>query len=150
MPTARVDEADTVLSLKLGADDFVVKPFSPQALLAHVNAVLRRASLNPPRPEAFRVADIVLDRGSHRVSVGDREVALTSTQFDLLYALMASPGRVLSRAEILEQLQGIAFEAFERAINVHVRNLRAKIEADPRHPRYVQTVHGVGYRFTAE
>lgn len=148
--TAKVEEADAVLGLEMGADDYVTKPFSPRLLVARVRAVLRRTGLNAPQPEVLRAADIVLDRGSRRVSVGGRAVELTPSEFDLLSALMSAPGRVFSRAELLDHVQGVYYEGYERSIDVHIRNLRAKIEPNPRSPRYIETVYGIGYRFAAE
>ena len=150
MLTARVEETDSVLGLELGADDYVTKPFSPRVLMARVRAVLRRVGVNEPQAEILRAADIVLNRATHRVSVGDRPVDLTPSEFDLLSALMSVPGRVFSRIELLDRVQGVLYEGYERSIDVHVRNLRAKIEPDSRHPRYVETVYGVGYRFVSE
>jgi DNA-binding response OmpR family regulator len=147
MLTARVEEADMVLGLELGADDYVTKPFSPRVLMARVRATLRRAGMQTPQAAVLRAADIVLDRDAHRVCVGERPVELTPSEFDLLSTMMASPGRVFSRAELLEHVQGVAYEGYERTIDVHIRNLRSKIEDDSRRPRYVETVYGVGYRF---
>ena len=146
MLTARDQESDKVLGLELGADDYVTKPFGMPELLARIRAVLRRGSQAPPA-EVLRAADIVLDRGEHSVKVGGRAAALTPTEFELLATLMATPGRVYSRAQLLERLQGLTSEALERGIDVHVRHLRAKIEPDPAQPRYIQTVFGIGYRF---
>jgi two-component system alkaline phosphatase synthesis response regulator PhoP len=148
--TARVEEPDTVLGLELGADDYVTKPFSPRVLVARVRAVLRRVGLNAPPAEVLRAADVTLDRGTREVSVGQHLVTLTPSEFDLLSTLMSSPGRVFTRADLLDQVQGVYYEGYERSIDVHIRNLRAKIEADSRRPRYVETVYGVGYRFAAE
>ncbi|NLG27481.1 MAG: response regulator transcription factor [Chloroflexi bacterium] len=147
MLTARVDEADMVLGLELGADDYVTKPFSPRVLVARVRAALRRAGLQNPPAKVLRAADIAVDRDAHRVTVGERPVELTPSEFDLLSALMSTPGRVYSRAELLEHVQGVAYEAYERTIDVHIRNLRLKIGDDTRNPRYIETVYGVGYRF---
>ena len=144
--TARVDEADKVLGLELGADDYVTKPFSMRELVARIRAVLRRAE-RPVTAEVLRVADVTLDRGARQVTVGERTVHLTPTEFDLLTTLMMTPGRAFSRAELLTALQGVAFEGIERTIDVHIRNLRRKLEPDPAHPRYIETVFGVGYRF---
>jgi len=150
MLTARVEEADMVLGLELGADDYVTKPFSPRVLVARVRAALRRAGMQAPQATVLRVADIVLDRDAHRVSVSEHPVELTPSEFDLLSTLMASPGRVFTRAELLEHVQGVAYEGYERTIDVHIRNLRSKIEEDSRRPRYVETVYGVGYRFVEQ
>ena len=150
MLTARVDEADMVVGLELGADDYVTKPFSPRVLVARIRAVLRRAGMEAPRGEVLRAADMVLDRGMRRASVADSPVDLTPSEFDLLSALMSAPGRVFTRLELLDRVQGTSYEGYERTIDVHVRNLRTKIEPDPRHPRYIETVYGVGYRFAAE
>jgi DNA-binding response OmpR family regulator len=150
MLTARVEEADAVLGLELGADDYVTKPFSPRVLMARVRAVMRRGGASEPQAEILRAADIVLNRATHRVSVGDRAVDLTPSEFDLLSALMAAPGRVFSRLDLLDRVQGVLYEGYERTIDVHIRNLRTKIEPDPRHPRYIETVYGVGYRFAAQ
>ncbi|MBC7314933.1 MAG: response regulator transcription factor [Chloroflexi bacterium] len=148
--TARLDDADKVLGLELGADDYVTKPFSPRVLAARVRAVLRRSGAQPPPAEVLRVADIVLDRSAHRVTVRGEAVSLTPSEFDLLAALMSAPGRVFTRLELLEQVQGTLYEGYERTIDVHIRNLRAKIEPNPKNPRYIETVYGVGYRFAAE
>jgi DNA-binding response OmpR family regulator len=145
--TAKLDESDKVLGLELGADDYVTKPFGMRELVARIRAVLRRTGRTAPPDEVLRVADVTLDPGRRQVTVGGREVHLTPTEFDLLAALMSAPGHVYSRADLLERLQGIAFEGVERTIDVHIRNLRRKIEPDPGEPRYVETVFGVGYRF---
>jgi DNA-binding response OmpR family regulator len=148
--TAKVEESDKVLGLELGADDYVTKPFSPRELTARVRAVLRRTGQSAPAGDVLRAADIVLDRGTHSVRVADRPVRLTPSEFDLLSALMSAPGKVFSREELLDRVQGAAYEGYERTIDVHVRNLRTKIEPDPGNPRYVETVYGVGYRFARE
>jgi DNA-binding response OmpR family regulator len=145
--TAKLEENDKVLGLELGADDYVTKPFSPRELTARVRALLRRAGKGPGEVDLVRVSDVTVDRTTRAVTVGDRQVDLTPSEFDLLTTLMAVPGRVYSRLELLERLQG-DFEGYERTIDVHIRNLRSKIEPDPRNPRYVETVFGVGYRFS--
>jgi DNA-binding response OmpR family regulator len=145
--TARLEENDKVLGLELGADDYVTKPFSPRELTARVRAVLRRVSSSLSEPDVVRAADITLDRNSRLVTVGERRVDLTPSEFDLLATLMIAPGRAFTRLELLDRLQGMAYEGYERTIDVHIRNLRAKIEPDPRHPRYIETVFGIGYRF---
>ena len=148
--TARVEDSDKVLGLELGADDYVTKPFSPRELTARVRAVLRRAGQAAPEPDLLRAADITLDRAGHTVRVGERMADLTPSEFDLLATLMSAPGRAFSRLELLDRLQGTTYEGYERTIDVHVKNLRAKIEPDPSKPRYVETVYGVGYRFAPE
>lgn len=148
--TAKLDENDKVLGLELGADDYITKPFSPRELTARVRAVLRRTSKDLAEPDMLRVLDVSLDRNGRIVNVGGRRVDLTPSEFDLLATLMLAPGRVFSRLDLLNRLQGTAYEGYERTIDVHVRNLRAKIEPDTRHPRYIETVFGVGYRFAAE
>ena len=147
--TAKLEENDKVLGLELGADDYVTKPFSLRELTARVRAVLRRAGDKASEPEILRAADVTLDPSSRLVNVGETRVDLTPSEFDLLAVLMSAPGRAFSRSDLLDRLQGTAFEGYERTIDVHVRNLRAKIEPDPRHPRYVETVYGIGYRFAA-
>ena len=146
--TAKLEEQEKVLGLELGADDYVTKPFSLRELTARVRAVLRRTGQVPPAPEQLRAADVVLDRATRLVQVGQQRVDLTPSEFDLLAALMANPGRAFTRAELLDRVQGMAYEGYERTIDVHVRNLRAKMEEDSRHPRYIETVFGIGYRFS--
>ena len=145
--TAKVEDSDKILGLELGADDYVTNPFSPRELIARVRAVLRRAGQTGPEPDLLRAADVHLDRAGHIVRVGDRLVDLTPSEFDLLSALMSTPGRAFSRLELLDRMQGTAYEGYERTIDVHIKNLRAKIEPDPREPHYIETVYGVGYRF---
>ena len=148
--TGKLEEHDKVIGLELGADDYVTKPFSLRELTARVRAVLRRAEQQEAEPEVLRVADITLDHGTRRVLVGERELNLTPTEFGLLAVFMASPGRVFSRGQLLDRLQGASFEAYERTIDLHIRNLRAKIEDDARKPRYIETVYGAGYRFAPD
>jgi two-component system alkaline phosphatase synthesis response regulator PhoP len=147
--TARLEENDRVLGLELGADDYVTKPFSMRELTARVRAVLRRLEKQSPSPMILRAGSITLDRTARSVKVGETSVDLTPSEFALLATLMAAPDRVFSRLELLDHLQGTAYEGYERTIDVHIRNLRTKIEPDPSNPCYVQTVYGAGYRFTA-
>ena len=149
--TAKIEESDKVLGLELGADDYLTKPFSLRELTARIRAVLRRAEKSTTATSALlRVGELSLDRGSRLVSADGNTVELTPSEFDLLATLMASPGRVFSRLELLDTLQGDAYEGYERTIDVHIRNLRTKIEPDPRNPRYVLTVYGIGYRLAAD
>ncbi len=146
--TARGDEADRIVGLELGADDYVVKPFSPKELVARVRAVLRRTEVaRAGPPEVLRVADIEVDVPRLRVSVRGRPVDLTPTEFQLLATLVREPGRVFTRGQLLDAVHGVAIESYERAIDAHVKNIRRKIEPTPGRPRYLLTVHGVGYRF---
>ena len=147
--TARLEESDKVLGLELGADDYVTKPFSMRELVARIRAVLRRVEKGPTPAATLRAGEITLDRGTRLVTVAGREAHLTVTEFDLLAVLMSAPGRVFTRQVLLEQAQGIAFTGAERSVDVHVSNLRAKVEPDPTNPRYIETVFGVGYRMTA-
>ena len=147
MLTARDDELDKLLGLELGADDYMTKPFSPRELVARVRAVLRRAERPLEAAETIRAADVVLDLPRMRAEVGGTAVELTPTEFQLLATLAARPGRIFTRSQLLDALHGVAFETYERAIDSHIKNLRRKLEPDPRRPRYVLTVYGVGYRF---
>ncbi len=151
MLTARVDEADRLIGLELGADDYVAKPFSPREVVARVRAVLRRAGGGPePASRVLSAGDVTLDMDKRQASVAGRPVELTPTEFDLLATLVENPGRVFSRMQLLDKLQGYAYEGYERTIDVHVKNLRQKIEADPKRPAYILTVYGLGYKFAEE
>jgi len=136
--------------LELGADDYISKPFSIRELTARVRAVLRRMEKKDSQPDFLRAADIFLDRTERIVRINSNQVDLTPTEFDLLATFMAAPGRVFSRLELLNHLQGTAYEGYERTIDVHIRNLRSKIEPNASEPKYIQTVYGVGYRFAPE
>jgi DNA-binding response OmpR family regulator len=147
MLTARVEDADKIAGLEMGADDYVTKPFSPREVVARVRAVLRRTHGElATEPEILRVGRLELDHETHTVRLNGEPVDLTPSEFDLLAALMRRPGRVFTRMELLDHIQGEAYAAYERTIDVHIKNLRAKIEDDPRNPRYIETVYGVGYR----
>jgi DNA-binding response OmpR family regulator len=145
--TARGEETDRIVGLELGADDYVVKPFSPKELVARVRAILRRIDAGAETDETIRIADLDIDVPRMRVTVGDRPIDLTPTEFQLLATLARQPGRVFTRGQLLDALHGVAFESYERAIDAHVKNIRRKIEPSPSEPRYIQTVYGVGYRF---
>ncbi len=148
MLTARVDESDKLVGLELGADDYVTKPFSPKELVARVRAILRRVeAATPEGRDVVRAGDVTLDRRRMQAAVGDRAVDLTATEFALVATLAAQPGRVFTRTQLLDAIRGTAVESFDRAIDAHVKNVRRKLEPDPRNPRYVLTVHGVGYKF---
>ncbi|MBI5292308.1 MAG: response regulator transcription factor [Chloroflexi bacterium] len=147
MLTARVEETDKLVGLELGADDYLTKPFSPRELVARVRTVLRRAAGSATPAEVIRAGDMALDRARYHAVLPDREVALTSTEFEILAALASQPGRIFSRAQLLTVARGVAFESYERAIDSHIRNLRRKIEPEEGEPKYIITVHGVGYKF---
>lgn len=149
MLTARVDEDDRLIGLEAGADDYMTKPFSPRELVARVRAVLRRASL-PADRTTLSVGDITLDVPRLAATRGNLPIDLTATEFQLLAALARHPGRVFTRNQLLDAIRGEPFESFDRAIDAHVKNLRRKIEPDPRRPRYVLTVYGLGYKCAAE
>ncbi len=147
MLTARGDESDRIVGLELGADDYVVKPFSPKEVVARVRAVLRRAEGKAAGVETVHALDVAIDVPRRRVTVAGRPVELTATEFALLVTLVREPGRVFTRGQLLDAVHGVSFESYERAIDAHVKNLRRKIEPTPGSPRYIETVHGVGYRF---
>nr|WP_197534059.1 MULTISPECIES: response regulator transcription factor [Anaerolinea] len=147
MVTARVEETDRLIGLELGADDYIVKPYSVRELVARVRAVLRRFNRSSGGSQILREGNLEVDLDTHTVKRGDEEIFLTPTEFQLLSTLMAQPGRVFTRLQLLEAIQGVAYEGYERTIDAHIKNLRAKIEEDPHHPHYVETVFGVGYRF---
>ncbi len=147
MLTARVEEADRIVGLELGADDYVTKPFSPRELVARVRATLRRASGEVGPATVLRSGEVELDTAALTATVAGQPVELTPTEFYLLATLARQPGRIFSREQLLEAVHGVAFEGYDRSIDSHVKNLRRKIEPDPRQPHYIQTVYGVGYRF---
>ncbi|MFL5804056.1 MAG: response regulator transcription factor [Roseiflexaceae bacterium] len=147
MLTARVEEADKLIGLELGADDYITKPFSPREVVARARAVLRRASGVLIPAAVLRGGDVTLDVERRAVQAGGRLVELTPTEFDLLAALMRNAGRPLSRAQLLDATQGDAYAGYERTIDAHIKNLRRKIEADPANPQQILTVFGVGYKF---
>jgi len=150
MLTARVEEDDRLGGLEIGADDYVTKPFSPRELVARVRAVLRRSEGRHVDGDLLRVADLVLDVARMSVRRGDEPIDLTPTEFQLLAALAHHPGRVLTRAQLLDAARGADAEAYERAVDSHVKNIRRKLERDPHAPRYLETVYGIGYRLVEE
>lgn len=150
MLTARVEEADRLVGLELGADDYVVKPFSPREVVARVRAVLRRVEGEAAPVEAVSAAGIEMDLTRHIVKVQGESVELTPTEFELLTALMKNPGRAFTRMQLLDLVQGEAFEGYDRTIDAHIKNLRQKLGDDPKQPRYVLTVFGIGYKFAED
>ena len=152
MLTARDDEIDKLLGLEVGADDYLTKPFSPRELVARVRAVLRRvdAASAPEATERIRAGDLTLDLPRMRADLAGRSIDLTPTEFALLAAMARQPGRIFTRSQLLDAVHGVAFESYERAIDTHIKNLRRKLEPDPRRPALVLTVYGVGYRFADE
>jgi two-component system alkaline phosphatase synthesis response regulator PhoP len=152
MLTARGEESDKLVGLELGADDYLTKPFSPKELVARVRAVLRRSeiALSAPEREIIRVSNLTLDLPRMQASLDHRPIDLTPTEFEILAALAAQPGRIFTRAQLLDAVHGVAFESYERAIDAHIKNIRRKLEPDPRQPGYILTVYGIGYKFKDE
>jgi DNA-binding response OmpR family regulator len=148
MLTARVEESDQLIGLELGADDYVTKPFSPRVVVARVRALLRRSEAAVASDQILRVADFEIDMSAHTVLRQGEVVELTPTEFNLLATLASQPGRAFSRLQLLEASQGTAYEGYERTIDAHIKNLRAKIEIDSKNPQYIETVFGIGYRFS--
>jgi two-component system, OmpR family, alkaline phosphatase synthesis response regulator PhoP len=147
MLTARVDETDRLRGFEVGADDYITKPFSPRELVARVSSVLRRARYDPERTSRFEVGDLTIDAARMRVERAGKPIDLTATEFQLLSALARHPGRVFTRAQLLDAVRGTEIESFERAIDAHVKNVRRKLERDPHRPRYLLAVYGIGYKF---
>ena len=148
MLTARIEETDRLIGLELGADDYVVKPFSPREIVARVRAVLRRSEVAPVRPEVVSAAGVTLDLARRAAALAGQPLDLTTMEFDLLALLGGNPGQVFSRLQLLERVQGDAYEGYERTIDVHIKNLRKKLGDDPQNPRFIETVRGIGYRFS--
>jgi two-component system alkaline phosphatase synthesis response regulator PhoP len=148
--TARGEEADKLIGLELGADDYLTKPFSPRELVARIRAVLRRAEARAAPREIVREGDLTLDVSRRKATRAGRAFELTASEFQLLLTLASEPGRIFTRSQLLDALHGTAFESYERAIDAHMKNLRKKLEPDPRRPRYLLTVYGVGYKFRDE
>jgi len=147
MLTARTNEMDQLLGLELGADDYIPKPFSPRIVVARVRALLRRTDASKPTIHNFSIADMQISLDAHSVTRSGKAIQLTPTEFELLVTLAGQPGRVFNRQQLLEASQGVAYEGYERSIDVHIKNLRAKLEPDPKKPVYIETVFGIGYRF---
>jgi two-component system, OmpR family, alkaline phosphatase synthesis response regulator PhoP len=147
MLTARADEIDQLVGLEQGADDYITKPFSPRIVVARVNALLRRSDVLKASKNPLQVSDLVIDQDSHTLTRSGETIDLTPTEYSLLVTLASQPGRVFTRLQLLEAAQGVAYEGYERTIDAHIKNLRAKIEANSKKPRYIETVFGIGYRF---
>jgi DNA-binding response OmpR family regulator len=150
MLTARIDEIDQLIGLELGADDYIPKPFSPRIVVARVNALLRRSEATLQPVQLLQIAGLEIDQGAHTLTREGEVIELTPTEFSLLLTLAGQPGRVFSRLQLLEAAQGVAYEGYERTIDAHIKNLRAKIEANSRKPKYIETVFGIGYRFARD
>ena len=148
MLTARVEETDRLIGLEIGADDYIVKPFSPREVVARVRTVLRRSAPPLEQPHLITAGTLVIDPDKHEVRLGDGLLDLTPSEFNLLLVMAAHPGRAYSRMELLDAVQGEAYEGYERTIDVHIKNLRHKLGDDPRNPTYILTVYGVGYKFS--
>jgi two-component system alkaline phosphatase synthesis response regulator PhoP len=150
MVTARVEDGDKIMGLELGADDYVTKPFNPPEVVARVRAILRRAQGGARPSPIIQVRDLRLDREQHTVSVAERLLDVTPTEFALLRTLMENPNRAFTRGELIEKALGYEYEGMERTVDSHIKNLRKKIERDASNPTYIETVFGVGYRLRAE
>ncbi len=150
MLTARLEETDRLIGLELGADDYIVKPFSPREVVARTRAVLRRAEGEPVTPQVIAAGEISLDIPRRRATLAGQPLDLTTMEFDLLAVLAAHPGRVFTRMQLLEQVQEDAYAGYERTIDVHIKNLRKKLGDDPHNPRFIETIRGVGYRLLEE
>ena len=148
MLTARVEETDRLIGLEIGADDYITKPFSPREVVARVRTVLRRSTSAPERTSLITIGALSIDPLKHEVQLLDRLIDLTPSEFNILFVMASQPGRAFSRMELLDAAQGEAYEGYERSIDVHIKNLRQKLGDEPRDPRYILTVYGVGYKFS--
>ena len=150
MLTARIEETDRLIGLELGADDYVVKPFSPREIVARTRAVLRRTEGQPVRPETLTAGDLSLNLARRSAVLAGTPLDLTTMEFDLLTLLAMHPGQVFTRMQLLDRLQEHAYLGYERTIDVHIKNLRKKLGDEPRNPHFIETIRGVGYRFCQE
>lgn len=147
MLTARSEEADKIVGLELGADDYIVKPFSPREIVARVKTILRRTGDGGSTPETIQAGNLMIDIDKHTVKLSGRQVDLTPTEFEILVTLARQPRRVFSRMQLLESALDINYEGYDRTIDTHIKNIRNKLEPDPKNPVYIQTVFGLGYKF---
>jgi DNA-binding response OmpR family regulator len=150
MLTARDEESDRLVGLEIGADDYVTKPFSPKELVARAKAILRRANKEVVRSESIKVGMLIIDLERHQITNSGQIVDVTPTEFKIVELLAGNVGKVYSRLQIVEQIQGYSFEGYERTIDAHIKNLRRKIEINSKEPQYIQTVYGIGYKFAGE
>ncbi|MHB8135735.1 MAG: response regulator transcription factor [Anaerolineaceae bacterium] len=150
MLTARVEETDRLIGLELGADDYVVKPYSPREVVARVKTIFRRTAAEPLKTEIIQVGDLIIDLEKHTVNLANRSIELTPTEFEILLTLARQPKRVFTRLQIMELAQGDAFEGYERTIDAHIKNIRNKLELNPKKPIYIQTVFGLGYKLDTD
>jgi two-component system alkaline phosphatase synthesis response regulator PhoP len=150
MLTARDEESDRLVGLEIGADDYVIKPFSPKEVVARAKAILRRANKDVVRSEPIKAGMLIIDLGRHQVTSNGQIVDVTPTEFKIMELLAGNAGKVYSRLQIVEQIQGYSFEGYERTIDAHIKNLRRKIEINSKDPQYIQTVYGIGYKFAGE
>ncbi len=150
MITARVEEIDKLKGLEIGADDYITKPFSPREVVARVKTVLRRVNRSKPEENTILIAGLMIDVEAHSVKKNGALIELTPSEFEILLAMARNPGRVFSRLQLLDATQGQSFEGYERTVDAHIKNLRAKIEDDARNPLYVKTVFGIGYKFNRD
>ena len=148
MLTARAEETDQLIGRELGADDYITKPFSPRALVARIRAVLRRAGGDLTQSHVLKISDLEIDKRGYTVLRDGEPIALSRTEFNLLLLFAESPGQAFTRAQILNQLHGFAYDGYDRSIDAHIKNLRRKLEPDPADPRYILTVYGIGYKFS--
>jgi DNA-binding response OmpR family regulator len=150
MLTARDEESDRLIGLEIGADDYVTKPFSPKEVVARAKVILRRTYREVIQKEPIKAGSLIIDLERHQVMNGEQLVDLTPTEFKLLEVLASNASKVFSRLQLVEQTQGYSFEGYERTIDAHIKNLRRKLAGNPKEPQYIQTVYGVGYKFTGD
>jgi DNA-binding response OmpR family regulator len=146
MLTAKDEVTDKIIGLEMGADDYVTKPFDPKELISRIRAVFRRTAADNTDSDVIKLGEITIDKARRQVRKSEKLIELTPIEFDLLTVMAENAGRVFSRMQLLDKVQGDAYEGYERTIDSHIKNLRKKIESDPEHPRYINTVYGIGYK----